>query len=147
MAKRKREATAADLAVEVRALVGQLRRRLREQAPPGDLSWSQLSVLGRLERDGPATVTALARAEGVRPQSMSTTVATLEAAALIGGARHPTDGRQTVFSLTPAGREEVRASRAARESWLCKAIQTTLTRPEQEQLAHAVQLLRRVIDS
>ncbi|EQD59024.1 MarR family transcriptional regulator, partial [mine drainage metagenome] len=60
--------------------------RLREQAHPGDVTWSQMSVLGRLERDGPATVTRLARAEGVRPQSMGATVSVLLGAGLLRGA-------------------------------------------------------------
>ena len=63
-------AHAATVAGALRVVVGQLVRRLREQAHPGAVTWSQMSVLGRLERDGPATVTRLARAEGVRPQSM-----------------------------------------------------------------------------
>ncbi|MEI9986743.1 MAG: hypothetical protein WDN69_28380 [Aliidongia sp.] len=56
-------ARAATLAAELRTLLGRLKRRLREQAPPGDLTWPHLSVLGHLDRDGPATVTALARVE------------------------------------------------------------------------------------
>ena len=70
-------ARASVLAGELRVVVGKLIRRLREQVSPGDFTWSQLSVLKRLERDGPATVTTLARAEGVRPQSMGATVAVL----------------------------------------------------------------------
>ncbi len=56
-------------------MIGKLSLRLREAAHPGDFTWSQKSVLTRLEREGPATVTTLARAEGVRPQSMGATMA------------------------------------------------------------------------
>ncbi len=41
------------LAGELRVLIGRLMRRLREQASVGDLTSSQVSVLRRLERDGP----------------------------------------------------------------------------------------------
>jgi len=38
------------LAGELRVVVGRLKRRLREQAHFGDLSWTQVRVLSRLER-------------------------------------------------------------------------------------------------
>ena len=70
-------ARASVLATEIRALVGKLKRRLREQAGVGDLAPSQISVLLRLEREGPATTSNLARLEGMRPQSMGTVIASL----------------------------------------------------------------------
>jgi DNA-binding MarR family transcriptional regulator len=139
-------ARALAVAEELRALIGRLSRRLREQANSGDLTWSQVSVLIRLERDGPATVTTLARAESVRPQSMGATVSILEAARLVHGTPDPTDGRQTVLSLTPACRKMIKAGRAARADWLFRAIRTKLTSSEQERLATAIELLRRLVD-
>jgi DNA-binding MarR family transcriptional regulator len=134
------------LAVELRVLLGAMKRRLRAQASPGDLSLSQLAVLGRLERDGPATVTALARGEGVRPQSMGATTASLEAAGLIIGAPDPEDGRQTLLSLTPACRAWVKATRAAQEDWLFRGIRARLSPAERARLAGAVDLLKRLVD-
>lgn len=134
------------LAGELRVLIGQLRRRLREQADPGDYTWTQKSVILRLERDGPATVTTLAKAEGVRPQSMGATVSTLEAAGLVSGSPDPADGRQTILSLTPACRETMRAGRAAKDDWLFRAIQGRFAPEEQKELATAVELLKRLVD-
>ena len=136
---------AADLAAEFRVLLGKLRRRLREHANKGDLSLSQIAVLGYLDREGPSTVTALARAEGVRPQSMGATVAALEEAGLVSGAPHPADGRQIILSLTTAAREWLKASRAAREDWLSQVIRSNLNPTEQEELASAAALLRRIV--
>jgi DNA-binding MarR family transcriptional regulator len=135
------------LAAQIRVLTGKLKRRLREQAHLGDLTWSQAAALSRLERDGPATVSTLARAEGVRPQSMGATVSALEAAGLLAGAPDPADGRQTILSLTAACRERIEAGRAAREDWLFRAIQTKLAPDEQEQLASAVELLERLVET
>jgi DNA-binding MarR family transcriptional regulator len=140
-------ARALALAGELRVLISKLKRRLREQAHPGDLTWSQMSVLGRLEREGPATVTTLARAEGVRPQSMGATVSVLEAAGLVSGAPDPTDGRQTILSLTAACRQWIKAGRAAREDWLFRAIQANLAPAEQEELATAIELLKRLVEA
>jgi len=134
------------LATELRVVSGKLQRRLREQAHLGDLTWSQISVLGRMEREGPATVTSLARGEGMRPQSMGANVSALEAAGLVSGMPDPTDGRQTILSLTAACRELVKAGRAAREDWLDRAIRTKLAPEQQAELASAVELLKRLVD-
>jgi DNA-binding MarR family transcriptional regulator len=140
-------APASALAGELRILISQLRHRLREQTHLGDYTWSQTSVIIRLERDGPATVSALARAEGVRQQSMGATISTLEAAGLVKGSPDPADGRQTILSLTDACLEMIQASRAAKEDWLFHAIQTKLSPAEQEQLATDLELLKRIADS
>jgi DNA-binding MarR family transcriptional regulator len=150
MSKRKAEldaVSASALAVELHTLSGKLKRRLREQASAGDLTPSQISVLAHLDRNGPTTVTALARAEGVRSQSMGATIAVLEAASLVKGSPDPEDGRQTILSLTPACRELIRSGRAARQDWLLRAIQTKLTPQEQAQLAAAMKLLNRLVDT
>jgi DNA-binding MarR family transcriptional regulator len=134
------------LATELRALVGKLKRRLREQAAPGDLTPSQISVLLRLEREGPATTSNLARLEGMRPQSMGTVIAPLEAAGLVNGAPDPADGRQTILSLTDACRKWIEEGRAARQDWLTRVLQTRLSPQEQDKLGEAVELLKRLVD-
>jgi DNA-binding MarR family transcriptional regulator len=140
-------ARAAALAADLRAVMGKLKRRLREQARLGDLTESQISTLSRLEREGSATVTALAQAEGMRPQSMGAIVAALEAAGLVTRALDPNDGRQTLLSLTDACRERIKAARAAREDWLLRAIQKNIAPAEHEQLEGAVELLKRLVET
>ena len=134
------------MASELRVVLGKLKRRLREHANKWDLSLSQMAVLGYLDREGPSMVTTLARAQGVRPQSMGATVAALEEAGLVSGTPHPADGRQIMLSLTAAAREWIKASRAAREDWLSRAIRAHLSPTEQEELAKAAALLRRIVD-
>ena len=150
MGKRKAEAAsspAAALASELHALFGRLKRRLREQASAGDLTPSQIAVLVHLDRDGPTTVSALARLESVRPQSMGATVASLEALGLVKGSPDPSDGRQTILSLTPTCEEMIRTGRAARHEWLLRAIESKLTPQEQAQLKTALPLLSRIVDT
>ncbi len=149
MSKRKADPDAGGapaLAAALHAVGGKLKRRLREQASAGDLTPSQTAVLGHLDRHGPATVTALARMAGVRPQSMGATVAGLEALGLIKGSPDAKDGRQTILSLTSTCRELIRSGRAARHDWLLKTIQSRLTPQEQAQLAAAMSLLNRLVD-
>jgi DNA-binding MarR family transcriptional regulator len=135
------------LAAELRVVIGALSRRLREHSYFGDLTWSQIRVLSRLEREGTATVTGLARAEGMRPQSMGATVSVLETAGLLTGTPDPSDGRQTILSLTAKCREMIKAGRAAREDWLFRALGTALAPAEQKQLAGSIALLQRLVDS
>jgi DNA-binding MarR family transcriptional regulator len=138
---------AREIAGELRVLLGKFGRRLRQEASLGDFTRSQLNVVGLLEREGPATVTSLARAEGVRPQSMGETLAVLKAAGLVTGTADPTDGRQTVLSLTAACREALRTARAARQDWLFRALRETLAESEREELAATIELLKRLLDA
>ncbi|HTO66905.1 MAG TPA: MarR family transcriptional regulator [Bradyrhizobium sp.] len=137
----------AALAADLHTLAGKLKRRLREQASAGDLTPSQTAVLMRLDREGPATVTSLARLEGVRSQSMGATVASLEALGLVRGSPDPADGRQTILSLTPACRDKIRSGRAARHEWLLRNLEAKLAPDEQRQLAAALRLLSRIVDA
>ncbi len=140
-------AVAATLASELRAVIGQLKRRLREQSKqPGDLTPSQVGVLLRLEREGPATSSSLARSEGMRPQSMGAVLAPLEAAGLVTGTADPSDGRQTLLSLSDKCRDLMREGRAAREDWLFRTLRARLSLEELQALASAVELLKRLVD-
>ena len=134
------------LAGELRVVMSRLLRRLREESHLGDFTWSQVKVLTRLEREGPATVTTLAKAEGVRPQSMGETLNTLKAAGLVEGAPDPTDGRQTVLSLTDSCRDMIRTNRATREDWLSRALEAKLSPGERKHVAASIELLARLAD-
>ena len=135
---------AAPLASELRVVLGQLIRRLRAEHrfPLG-----QGAVLGRLDREGTASIGQLAVAERVRPQSMAQTVAELSAAGLVGRRPDPLDGRQILIELTDLGRQALVAERRRRDGWLAQAIATELTSDERELLAKAVPLLRRLTQS
>ncbi|MHB1550490.1 MAG: MarR family winged helix-turn-helix transcriptional regulator [Vulcanimicrobiaceae bacterium] len=134
------------LSQDLRVLFGKLKRRLREPGPLGDLTPSQISVLLYLEKDGPATAATLARAEGMRHQSIRPVIAALEDAGLVSGAPDPSDGRQTLLSLTDSCREWVHEGRSARQDWLTRAIQARLSLREQDELAASVELLKRLVD-
>jgi DNA-binding MarR family transcriptional regulator len=134
------------LAHDLRRIAGKLKRRLRDQADVGDLTPSQRSVLLRLEKDGPATTSSLARLEGMRPQSMGAIIAALESAGMVRGAPDPTDGRRTLLSLTETCRTWINDGRAARQDWLSRTIEARLAPHEQEHLVAAMTLLQRLID-
>ena len=134
------------LAAEIRAVYRKLKLRVREHGGGNDLTPSQASVLLRLETDGAATVSSLARAEGMRPQSMRAIVAPLQESGLIRGAPDPSDGRQTLMSLTPKCLKLLQEGRAARQDWLTATICQKLSAQEQEQLQGSLELLARLVE-
>jgi DNA-binding MarR family transcriptional regulator len=125
--------------------IGQLVRRLRMEANPGELTWSQLATLARLDRAGPMTTADLARSEFVKPQSMGTTLADLEQEGLVQRRPHPTDGRQVLFALTAAGIEARRQRHIAKREWLLAAMEK-LNPAEQQTLIAAAALIKRLAE-
>jgi DNA-binding MarR family transcriptional regulator len=138
--------SAVRAARQLRIMVGRLRRRLHEAYDSRELSMSQVSVLSRLEKDGPASVTELAEAERVRQQSVGAILAVLADRGLIERHPDPNDGRRTLVSLTAAGRESVGDKRAAGEEWLARIMQDRFTETERQQLISAVALLERLTE-
>lgn len=134
----------AGLAEELRVVVGQLRRRLREQHPSQGLTWSQVSALGYLARSGPMTVTELADLEGVRSQSMGATLKELEKQHLVTFDKDAEDGRKKRFAVTDRAVQLLKQNRALRNDWLQKSIQSSLTDEEIQTLQQSVALLQRL---
>ena len=134
----------APLASELRVVIGQLIRRLR--AEQHSFSMSQGAVLGRLDREGPGSVSDLAAAERVRPQSMAQTVADLETAGLVERRPDPDDRRRALASLTEAGTRTLLTSRREREGWLAEEI-AKLGEEDRRTLARAVELIGEFAES
>lgn len=132
------------LASDLRVVIGQLIRRLR--AERHDLSLAQVTVLGRLDRTGPAGISDLAVGERVRPQSMASTVAALLTAGLVSRTPDAADKRRVLIGLTPAGRDALLADRRRREGWLTGAIERDLSVRERRVLAEATALLARIAE-
>lgn len=129
------------LASELRVVLGQLVRRLRAEHR---FPLSHGTVLGRLDREGEQSVSELAVAERVRPQSMAQTVSDLESDGLVARRPDPSDGRRALVALTEQGRAALLADRRHRDGWLAMAIADDLSPEEQAVLAHAGELLKRI---
>src|SRR5580692_11447316 len=138
------QAQEADV-VELLAAMGQLVRRLRAEAKSGELSWSQAAIMARLET-GAMTTADLARAEGMKPQSMGASLAMMEEEGLVRRKAHPTDGRQILFELTPAGIEGRYRQRLAKREWLLSAI-AKLDKDEQKTLFAATDVIKHIAES
>ena len=116
-------------------------------ARPGDLAWSQEAALLRLETEGPQTISQLARAEGTRSQSMGAIVAALEGQGLVNRSSDADDGRQSIISVSDAGRRALDAARTIKQDWLAEQLTRQLDPSERDIVARAVPILQRIIDS
>jgi DNA-binding MarR family transcriptional regulator len=136
-----------DVASALRVSIGLLRRRLRQVKSEGELTLPESSALTRLDRNGPATSTALARQEQISPQSMGATLSALEVRGLVERRADPGDGRRVVLSVTEAGREVMQNRRNARTEQLAQALSAGFTPAELSQLMAAAPLLERLAQS
>src|ERR1700743_1785448 len=137
------EIDTAALAADLRVVLGQLIRRLRTE---NLFPLNQAAVLGRIDRCGAQSVSDLAAAERVRPQSMAQTVGDLEADALVERKPDPGDRRRALVSLTAAGKARIEADRRLRESWLVKALEE-LPESDRGTIERAVGILGRLADT
>jgi DNA-binding MarR family transcriptional regulator len=131
------------LSSELRVVLGQLMRRLRAEHR---FPISHGAVLGRLDREGPQSVSDLAVAERVRPQSMAQTVNDLEGDGLVVRSPDPDDRRRALVRLTDEGLATLHADRRRREGWLARAI-AEFPPADQAVLREAVELLRQLAES
>ncbi|WP_127501646.1 MarR family winged helix-turn-helix transcriptional regulator [Actinoplanes solisilvae] len=138
--------SAVQAATDVRVVFSRLRRRLREVAEFGDLTPSQTSVLSRLDKVGPATMSDLAAAEQVRPQSMAATLAAIAEHGLITRRPDPADGRRQLIELSEAGRETIAVTRRSREGWLARVLTDDCTEAERRTVIEAMAVLDRLAD-
>jgi DNA-binding MarR family transcriptional regulator len=128
----------------VRAVVGRLRRRIRAASDTGDLSLTQASVLARLTDNEGLTVSALASVEGMRHQSMASTVAVLAGRGLVERHPDPGDRRRVLIALTPQGRRQAEEGRQARGEWLAAELQRKCTEEERQTVIAAMAVLERL---
>jgi DNA-binding MarR family transcriptional regulator len=125
--------------------VGLLVRRVRAAAARHELSWTESAVMARLARDGPATTADLARAEGMKPQSMGTTIAALEEMGFVERKPHPTDGRQVNIEVTAKGAAVRKSVKEAKRTWLTGAI-AELDEQDRNTLFKAGEIIKRLVE-
>jgi DNA-binding MarR family transcriptional regulator len=132
-------------ATVLRLSVGRISRRVRQAHAVGELTQSELSVLSRLDREGPAAPGKLAEVERVRPQAMGSTLAALEQRGLVLRTPDPADGRRVVMSVTPAGLALLQDRRSESIQVIAAAL-AELSPAQRRQLIAALPLLDLLAD-
>lgn len=140
------DASAFRAALEVRAIMSRLRRRVMAVGDGEDLTSGQASVLIRVARAEATTASALAAAERVKPQSMAATLASLEKAGCIERTPDPTDGRRQIVAATDLGRARVEGALDAGRAWLETTLAEQYTEGERQTIIAAMALLERMLD-
>jgi DNA-binding MarR family transcriptional regulator len=84
------------------------------------------------------------KADGVRHQSMTATVAALAALGLVERSPDPDDGRRLLIALTAEGRRRVEEGRQARTEWLAGQLQDKCTEEERRAVIAAMGVLHRL---
>ena len=121
-----------------------LLRQLRREDDASGLSAPRLSALSVVVFGGPLSLGDLARAEQVRPPTMTRIVTGLEKDGLVTRAGDLRDRRLTLISATSKGQKILAAGRARRVEKLAAAVDR-LTQGELAQLQRGAELLQRVI--
>jgi DNA-binding MarR family transcriptional regulator len=119
---------------------------VRAAAASHELSLTEAAVMGRLASHGPATTADLARAEGMKPQSMGTTIAALEEMGMVERKPHPTDGRHLNIELTAKGSAVRSRAKDAKRTWFAQAI-AQLDEQDRDTLFKAGDIIKRLAES
>ncbi len=132
------------LAAGLRPVLLRLSRRLRHvHDEAGNLSNSQLSVLGLLDKEGEQLIGELAARENMQPPSMTRIVKELERLEHVQRRDMPDDRRQAKISITDSGRAVLVANRKRRNDWLAQRL-AQLQPAERDILRSAVPILEQV---
>jgi DNA-binding MarR family transcriptional regulator len=133
----------AELASVLRLALMRAARRLRSQRVNTAVTLSQLSALSTVAKCGPMSAGELATIERVQPPSMTKILASLETAGWVERAPHPDDRRQSIVSVTAAGRALIEDEARARDEWLARRLQE-FSGADREVLLAAVDVLNRL---
>lgn len=137
---------AEDLADQLHSAAIHLLRQLRKEDDASGLSAPRLSALSVVVFGGPLTLGDLARAEQVKPPTMTRIVTGLEKDGLVKRKGDPRDKRLTHIVATLKGQKVLAAGRARRVGRLTTAV-SELERKELAELRRGVQLVRDVVAS
>ena len=133
-------------AARLRRATGLLFRRIRSEAHGASgLTLSQESIVALLiDAPGGLTIAGLARVEGVRAQTMSVAITTLERRGFVRRASDPLDRRRTILHATANGVAALNRSQELKQRWLEDALDGCAAE-DLETLDDAMSVIERII--
>lgn len=138
------EAGTRDLAMRLHAASIRLLRALRREDDGSGLSAPRLSALSVIAFAGPLSLAELARAEQVRPPTMSRIVEALVKAGLVTRQAEATDRRSVRIAVTDDGRRLMEAGRERRILALGERLER-LADSELRALARGVEIFEQLV--
>lgn len=134
----------AQLAGRLRLVVTRLNRRMRQEGETG-LGASTHSALATISRRGPLSLGELAALEGVKPPSITTTVAALENQGLVTRVVDAADRRISRVTVTARGRLRLLRSRTRKTAYLAGRLEA-LDERQLQVLEEAATILERALE-
>lgn len=132
-------------ATRLRGQISGLARRLRQEAQVDPVQFSQLVVMGAIDRLGDGvSPTEICAAERIRSSNLAVLLRELEAAGYIKRQADTLDRRRTRLSLTAKGRRVLHGNRTLRGKWLAQAMLQSLDARERSVVLEAGELLERL---
>ncbi len=122
--------------VVMRTIRAQLRTHRR-----ADISVPQFRAMGYIDRNEGASLSDLASHIGLTLPSMSKLIDGLVSRKMVTRTAHSRDRRRICLSLTPLGREELRAAHRFTEKYLADTM-SGLDEQELQSITHAMQVLK-----
>jgi DNA-binding MarR family transcriptional regulator len=141
---RSKEPPLPELSDRLHSAAIHLLRRLRAEDDQAGLSAPRLSALSVLVFRGQMTLGDLARAEQIRPPSMTRLVRELEASGLVETTPSPDDARSILVRATRRGVSVVQDGRSRRVR-LLQSMLDELSSRDREAVSRSVEILSRML--
>jgi len=132
------------VASAIQESVGIFARQIRQAPVDGDLTFSEVLTLGRLERFGSATASDLARGVQVTPQAIGSTLVSLEGRGMVVRRADPSDGRRLLITMSKVGKRALQNRRDALNEEMARILGNRFTQAEMKTLVAALPLIERL---
>jgi DNA-binding MarR family transcriptional regulator len=133
-----------ETASRLRLAIVRTARRMRQEAGT-DISPTLTAALGTIDRHGPLTPSELADVERIKRPTATRIAAALERDGLIVRAPDPSDGRASLLSISPRGRDLMRRLRKRKNAYLSRRLRD-LDDADVEALDRAAEVLERMLE-
>jgi DNA-binding MarR family transcriptional regulator len=136
--------TSVEVAARLRLAIARTARRLRQETA-AELSPSLAAALATIEAHGPLTPSELADRERVQRPTATRIVGRLSDAGLVDRTSDPSDGRISLVSATPQGRQLLGRLRKRKNAYLAKRL-SDLDSEDLATLERAAEILEDVLE-
>ena len=135
-------------AARLRMAIARMARRLRQSASHGtdsDLGASSAAALATIERAGPLTPSELADVERIKRPTVTRIVARLVEGGMVERGPDPDDGRCSLISITPSGKDHLNRLRSRKDAYLAQRL-VDLSDRDVATLRRAAAILERMLE-